>query len=266
MGGIGNQLFQVAAARHVAQATGATLALADKFNEGNAHGADERESWYFRHIPALPAEEMPSVVVHEVWGQEPHELVARVRAARAESPEGPLVVVIRGYFQSEAFFASAAEGAVIRDWFTAPRSSPGSPGYALHIRRGDYRGNGFHEVLTCGDQLHPYYREARALFPPGVACLVFSDDPEWCQTQFPGDPSVEFVDATLGSFESLQLMSQCSLGLVMANSSFSWWAAWLNDNPHKVIVMPGRWFGDSAPLTVVPQHAVTSYRPHILAV
>ena len=208
MGGIGNQLFQVAAARHVAQATGGTLALADKFNEGNAHGADERESWYFRHIPTLPSEEMPSVVVHEVWEQEPHELVARVRAARAESPEGPLVVVIRGYFQSEAFFASAAEGAVIREWFTAPRSSPAPTGYALHIRRGDYRGNSFHEVLTCGDQLHPYYREARALICLGLCSEVHS-----ARTPCVGARRARCVEQTSGPRGGGRRLALCTGGL-----------------------------------------------------
>ena len=74
---------------------------------------------------------------------------------------------------------------------------------------------------------------------------IFSDDIEWCKENLKfliGDKEVVFVDWNKGqeSFRDMQLMSLCHYNII-ANSSFSWWGAWLNNNDGKVVVAPERW-------------------------
>lgn len=79
---------------------------------------------------------------------------------------------------------------------------------------------------------------------PDMYC-IFSDDIEWCKENLKfliGDKEVVFVDWNKGqeSFRDMQLMSLCHYNII-ANSSFSWWGAWLNNNDGKVVVAPERW-------------------------
>ena len=70
--------------------------------------------------------------------------------------------------------------------------------------------------------------------------IVFSDDPEWCRTVFIGD-SYTISDLN-NPYVEMCAMSMCDDNII-ANSSFSWWAAWLNRNPNKIVISPSRWFG-----------------------
>jgi len=277
VGGVGNRLFQLAAARHVAIATGSELALSATFAGVNAHGHDPENNWYFRHVARLPTDSDAAVVtVAEHWGEKPEGLVIRIkRALENLNPTQSAIVLLRGYFQGEAYLSSPSEAATIKDWFTWPgaieeMNSSESMRYAVHVRRSDYVGHKYHEVLIGDDQLHSYYREAATRFPKDAPFAVFSDDIDWCRAQFKKEQDLvdraHFVSADLGAFQSLQLMSRCSLGTVMANSSFSWWAAWLNTNPEKTVTMPSRWFGPNAKIDGAPLYKQGSYVPVIIDV
>ncbi len=107
---------------------------------------------------------------------------------------------------------------------------------ALHIRRGDYLiNNANHHNLTM-----EYYEQALKHFPKEQQVVIFSDDPEWCHEQllFVDDRFV--VSEGNSSYHDLYLMTQCS-DFIIANSTYSWWGAWLADRG-KVIV-PHKWFG-----------------------
>ena len=71
--------------------------------------------------------------------------------------------------------------------------------------------------------------------------FIFSDDIEWCENQFTDWGKVTFIDG-LNDRESLQLMSKCKHNII-ANSSFSWWGAYLNENVNKIVCCPDKWFG-----------------------
>ena len=107
---------------------------------------------------------------------------------------------------------------------------------ALHVRRGDY--------ITNSDNHPPctkeYYDTALSNFSNNRTVVVFSDDPEWCRTEFPDD---RFLISEGGdNLADLCMMSMCS-DFIIANSSFSWWGSWLSRNPDKRIIAPKKWFG-----------------------
>lgn len=108
---------------------------------------------------------------------------------------------------------------------------------AIHIRRGDYVNNSFYVDLMETT----YYHEATKLFP-NEKFLIFSDDIQWCKKYvFPVDIDIEFSEGKSVD-EDLKRMSGCK-GIIMANSSLSWWAAYLGDKNKKVIY-PKNWFSD----------------------
>jgi len=106
---------------------------------------------------------------------------------------------------------------------------------AIHVRRGDYvYKQGFHALLDMS-----YYESAKEVIGGGQTYVVFSDDVEWCKSNF--DDSHYVVESD-DPFVDLGLMSYCD-NFIIANSSFSWWGAWLNQNSNAKIVAPKKWFG-----------------------
>ena len=113
------------------------------------------------------------------------------------------------------------------------------PVVSVHVRRGD-RGD-----ALDGPDARPvldaaYYERAVRHFGKGFRFLVFGDDPEWCRRHFTG-PDTTVVSGE-PDYVDLFLMSRCRHHII-ANSTFSWWGAWLNPRDDKVVVAPERWFG-----------------------
>ena len=122
----------------------------------------------------------------------------------------------------------------------------------LHIRRGDPKLPWAYVNL---ESAHPvctwdYYEKALKHFPADIPVVVFSDVIDWCKEQefFKPDRFImsettdEFADGQRVPWTDLCLMSLCT-DAIIANSSFSWWGAWLIDNPDKVVIAPKNWFG-----------------------
>ncbi|WP_353127944.1 alpha-1,2-fucosyltransferase [Parapedobacter pyrenivorans] len=111
---------------------------------------------------------------------------------------------------------------------------------SVHVRRGDY----INDPLLGGICDVGYYQRALDDIGQHVDVprfIFFSDDIPWCRKTFP-NPYAVFVDWNTGkdSFRDMQLMSLCKHHII-ANSSFSWWGAWLNTQPDKIVVSPSRW-------------------------
>ena len=148
---------------------------------------------------------------------------------------------IEGYFQTEKYFINYRKDIIeLLDFETIQQQI--KPKYdlvntcSIHVRRGDYLTKpNYHP--TCDIS---YYNKAINLMPPNTRFLIFSDDILWCKTQFIGN-NFNFIDE-LNDYEDLALMSLCEHNII-ANSSFSWWGAWLNENPNKIVIAPNRWFG-----------------------
>ena len=117
---------------------------------------------------------------------------------------------------------------------------------AVHIRRGDYMSEAYKNIF-----FHPsvqWYRKAMDEIKKSVpkpTYYFFSDDIQWVKEQFAEVKNAVFVDVNHGkdSYNDMRLMSACKHNII-ANSSFSWWAAWLNKNPKKLIIAPSKYYMD----------------------
>ena len=110
---------------------------------------------------------------------------------------------------------------------------------SIHVRRGDYVYlKDFHENQTL-----EYYIDSVKHFSDDCLFLIFSDDINWCEENLNFIKNKIFIYDFL-DYEQLYLMSLCNHNII-ANSTFSWWGAWLNKNKNKKIICPKKWFGDS---------------------
>ena len=162
--------------------------------------------------------------------------------------------LLSGYWQSERYFESVE--AQLREEFTIvrdqdPRSAACHarirqvPSIGLHVRRGDYVVPGGEEDFhgTCPPE---YYEAAlkriRPRLGPDAELFVFSDDITWARRHLRFDLPAEYVDWNGDrNYEDLRLMSACQ-ALIAANSTFSWWAGWLNPRTDKTVVVPRQWY------------------------
>jgi hypothetical protein len=119
----------------------------------------------------------------------------------------------------------------------------------LHIRRSDYvQKQNYHPLCTLD-----YYKEALEKLPKKVPVVVVSDDPEWCSDQSIFDSDRFLISESDDNIVDMCILSTCKYHII-ANSSFSWWGAWLA-NSEKVIA-PKVWFGPAANLDdsdIVPE-------------
>jgi len=110
---------------------------------------------------------------------------------------------------------------------------------SLHVRRGDYLPKAdFHTIQTV-----EYYKNAISIIGEEKLFLIFSDDIEWCVSNLDFIKNKKFINGNL-DFQDLYLMSMCKDNII-ANSTFSWWGAWLNTNKNKKVIYPSNWFGVS---------------------
>jgi len=162
----------------------------------------------------------------------------------------PSPLYLSGYWQSEKYFANV--GDTIRKMVKP--STPLDPknadliatvsscdSVAVHIRRSDYVTTSFFQPMPLD-----YYRRAFESINKKFSnprYFIFSDDIAWCRQQLADLKDVTFVDHNKGddSFKDLLVMSACR-NQVVANSTFSWWAAWLNDFKDKTVIAPQTWF------------------------
>jgi hypothetical protein len=165
--------------------------------------------------------------------------------------------ILQGYWQSPKYFENNSEQ--IHQNFTfkpgltdknaeVAKKITSAVSISVHVRRGDYisnkKANGVHGVST----LEYYHQALKYLLDkePEANIFAFSDDVDWVREfLLPEYPSMQVIDFNKAqdSFFDMYLMSMCSHNIV-ANSSFSWWGAWLNRNKDKIVVAPKRWFVD----------------------
>lgn len=168
--------------------------------------------------------------------------------------------VLDGYWQNERYFGEHVKDSIRFDYSKLNAESKKLLGsiletkksVSIHVRRGDYVRDIktytlMGEICTKG-----YYQEAISQFDTDSRYFVFSDDPQWCSQHLDLSGAVYFShNHAADSWQDMALMSACE-HQVIANSSFSWWAAWLNFNPEKIIVAPWKWFNDVEDKELVP--------------
>ena len=161
-------------------------------------------------------------------------------------------IYLDGYWQNELYFSGISKK--IRHKYTLLEPLKGSSlqkilkspqAVAIHIRRGDYVKLGV--ALSLDYYLRAIEKIKCRLEHPSFFC--FSDDIEFVKQNLPATihESMEFI-VPGNDFEDLMLMAMCKHQII-ANSSFSWWGAWLNQNPNKIIIAPQSWAN-----IVLPDH------------
>jgi hypothetical protein len=260
IGGLGNQMFQYASAKAISRQHGVRLKidisgfanyplrpfLLDQFTLS----FEEPSAWESLLI-RVSASRLGRLLPQDI----------RIRPVREQThahhsvnlPTSGTGVYLIGYWQSEKYFNEISEE--IRADFTV-RSKPSpinealltkiraSEAISLHVRRGDYVSNPVAAAYhgTCSLD---YYREAIKILLQRVQSphfFVFSDDIPWVRENLRFDHTVTFVDHNGDApWEDIRLMSACR-HFVIANSSFSWWGAWLSKHPSKTVIAPRRWF------------------------
>jgi hypothetical protein len=159
-----------------------------------------------------------------------------------------------GYWHSEKYFINVADK--VRQSFTFPQLTglnqqiaekiKSSLSVSMHVRRGDYVGHSLYDNICNQD----YYNRALDYLTDKIgtkfSLFIFSNDIAWCKENF-DYPDITFVSNNHGdaSYIDMQLMSMCRHN-ILANSSFSWWAAWLNQNADKLVLVPKKFFNNNA--------------------
>lgn len=154
-----------------------------------------------------------------------------------------------GYWQNQEYFLDLTE--ILRKDFIfkqeiskqnkeVAKDIETSNSVSIHVRRGNY----LQDPLLGGICQKEYYQQAIALIKEKVSSpkfFLFSDEIEWCKENLSIEGGV-FISWNKGAenYVDMQLMSLCKHNII-ANSSFSWWAAWLNQNPEKIIIGPKKW-------------------------
>ena len=266
-GGLGNQMFQYAAGRALADRLGAELLLDTRaFEHALALNAYTRRDYAL--APFNVRTRLATAADLNNWPLWVVEIGMRLRLVRPlfrrwhfESgiTYDPSMLALHepvflvGYWQSERYFSDIADR--IRADFTLRQPLAGTNdgllelaradgSVGLHVRRGDFIS------LNDAAQVHglcsvDYYRRAISLVRdhcPECRFLVFSDDPDWARAELPLDPSAVFVTGNAEKPEQdLALMSACKHHII-ANSSFSWWAGWLGYSPGQIVIAPNPWY------------------------
>ena len=269
VGGLGNQMFQYAAGRALSLEHGLPLRLdVGEFALHAIHQGFELERIFSAPVSLAGKEDLRSILGWQS-GRRAMRLLARPEARFLRCSR--LIIephfqyfsgirqiqnscYLRGYWQSERYFSAVADA--IRTDFTfrllmseenqrIAEKIAAVNAVSLHVRRGDYVSNP-HTLSVHGVCSLEYYVRAIRHIAERVSdpvFFVFSDDLDWARDKFPIDYPCHYVNHNQGSesYNDMRLMSLCSHH-VLANSSFSWWGAWLNPSDSKIVVAPRQWF------------------------
>jgi hypothetical protein len=269
LGGLGNQMFQFAAGRALSLERGQRLCLdISGFGDYPPHQGFELHRIFECRVPNATEAEVRAVLgwqfspsVRRIvgrpgwgWTRRPGFVVEPSFAYWAGLNEVPLDCYLVGYWQSMKYFEKyapvlrrdfsflAQKG--MRDSAMAQQISQ-SNAVSIHLRRGDYLHDpgisAKHGVCSLD-----YYETALRHIADRLdrpTFFVFSDDIEWVRKNLKIAAPCQYVDHNRGasSFVDMYLMSLCQHNII-ANSSFSWWAAWLNSNVDKMVLTPKKWF------------------------
>lgn len=272
-GGLGNQMFQYAAARRLAHTHGTTVMIDDTFLRGKQAGCTQRKlelnnlkvsfkiarSLELIRITGQKTARIETMLI-AILTRLGHFKDQYLHFSENDFSFDPAVLALpentylNGYWQSERYFLDIAE--IIRNEFSVRNELSGknkefatliqeSNSVSVHIRRGDYatnkKTNEFHGL--CNKE---YYRTCVNRIAAKISSptfFVFTDDHAWVMKHFETPYSTIIVshNDNTDSHEDMRLMSLCKHNII-ANSSFSWWAAWLNRNQHKMVYAPSPWF------------------------
>jgi len=248
-GGLGNQIFQIAVAYAHAKKN-LDVAVFDLNNSHTPHQGENISKYKntifheFNHIDNVYE------ICSNVFSQ-PNHSYCEIPYTNNQQ--------LQGFYQSERFFLNVKKELInklisgiksekekyenVTKFISSIEFNYEKPLVSVHIRRGDYLK--FPHIHTpCGLD---YYKKALSIMKEKIGdfkLIFISDDKDWCKETF------KDLESSISPFndeiEDLILMINCKHNII-ANSSFSWWGAYLNQNPNKIVIGPKKWFGPGGP-------------------
>ena len=273
IGGLGNQMFQYAAARRVAYKNKIPLKL-DISGFDTMKGITKRR--YELSVFNIEEKFATEDEIASLRGSDPGRLgrfIYRISGGLISNAKKSYIrqkgmgfdpailglsgeVYMEGWWQSDKYF-NDIENIIRKDFTIKIAPDPDNKKMAdsiqekeavsIHIRRGDYvanpEANRFHGVCPL-----EYYSAALEVICKNVKnpyFFIFSDEPRWAKDNLKLQYPAVYIDhnGPEKGYEDLRLMSLCKHHII-ANSVFSWWGAWLSANPGKIIIAPKRWFSN----------------------
>lgn len=270
MGGMGNQLFQYAVGRSVALKNQTDLKMdVSVYDNQETTAASRKYALNVFNIAENFANEQEIGKMKAIGGGKISRLLYKLGLVKKNTyivePRfsfNPEVfqagedAYLEGYWQTEKYIKDMED--IFHKEFTLneafdiedkeiTKKIKATNAVSLHVRRGDYINNAstnkFHGVCSL-----EYYAKAILCVSEKIQdplFFIFSDDIAWVKQNLKIDFPVTYVsDGILRDYEELILMSYCKHNII-ANSSFSWWGAWLNENSQKIVVAPMKWFASN---------------------
>lgn len=271
MGGLGNQLFQYALGRHLAIINNCelvldTTSLKYKGEKPNPSFTDREYQLSNFNIDARVADEKLLKKVNNrptglkrLFQKEYTKFFENGNQFQQEMLSLKKNSILEGYWQSEKYFIDIKN--ILKKEFTLKNTSSSenlevaklitqSKSVSMHVRRGDYVNNPIFSGYI-GVNCLKYYSDTVSYINSkceNPTYFIFSDDIKWTKENFGFIKNkVVYVDinSELNCFEDIYLMSLCNHNII-ANSSFSWWGAWLNQNRDNIVVASNTWFNESS--------------------
>jgi len=260
-GGLGNQLFQYCTARVIADELGVNLGLDVREYEKTSifklglSRFNLRAEYNPKKLIKHKKDGKIAYALDCILGNHRHvyeEQHLKFDNTVLSKPDG---TYFKGYWQSEEYFKSNRIQ-ILNDLEITKKPSKKNIStlndienclaVSLHIRRGDYISNN----STHGTCDLAYYERAVGhlvnRLGKDIVIFAFSDDPGWVSKNLRLPVNIRYIkhNSSDKNYEDLRLMSHCKHNII-ANSSFSWWGAWLNKNPKKLVIAPERWFSNA---------------------
>ena len=273
--GLGNQLFQYAYARSLKERGYEVFLDFDAFNvfypcdkysytirrrtaihkfNISLNSIDVQKDRHFRYVKQLTEfdKKIFQLAKRGLW---PYKYYEEDLGFSKHFYNPPKNCYIEGCFQNTKYFAEIrtillSELTLKEDYFVSDklkRILDLDESVSLHIRRGDYIKYGMALPILyyerAIEKIKEYYNDPHL--------LVFSDDIDWVKNHFRTDVNCDYIFnyGNYSDYQELMLMTRCKSNII-SNSTFSWWGAWLNNNPDKIVVAPTRWFGDQKDLAL----------------
>ncbi|MBR1766566.1 MAG: alpha-1,2-fucosyltransferase [Bacteroidales bacterium] len=266
-GGLGNQMFQYAFYLQLKKIYPIDIFLFDIEQSQGCHNGFELDKIFHteslknarnyrrikRRCPWLLNQFQPTIQEHSY------------EYDKAYLKTSHLLVRYEGYWQSEKYFSPIKQDIqrsfsfrmdlLNNETQNIAREIIGKETISVHIRRGDYLP--LPHFCKCSID---YYKRAMSYMTENLnstTFLFFSDDINWVKENIPCTSAI-YVSCNhdSDSWQDMYLMTQCKHNII-ANSTFSWWGAWLNKNPNKKVIAPARWLNDSPLYDVIPQGWIT---------
>lgn len=252
-GGLGNQMFQYAFGKALEAEKNKVFFDLDWFKKN--HKETTPRNFDLSHFNVNIAK---AQFWHKLFCRNIKEKQANIYEPKLKEQKGNLI--FSGYFQTEDYFKNI-RSKLLTDFSLKESLNEKNQdillqikqknSVSLHVRRGDYVKLA-HIYGVCDEK---YYNQAVQYIQNQITephFFLFSDDVEWVRNNIVLNSPYTIVDINNGEqgFFDLELMKNCSHNII-ANSSFSWWGAWLNQNPNKIVVSPEKWFADGRPSDII---------------